>query len=309
MNQSTLISVSVVVLTYKQSDVLDLIIQGLNLQTYAGEIEVIISDDGSPGSVAAKNICVANQSKHKVKYVWHPDVGFRVAAARNNGIRVAQNDLLIFLDGDIIPHSGLIEKHVSHHKQSKQLVAGNRTWVGEFLGTTNLNELADVKPDHPTIIRGERENLYRHELLRSSNPWRACFGANLSVMRSPLIYFDERFVGWGPEDAEFCYRLCMKHDFTPIYDESIGSFHLESPYAVGNVFRKNDHASIVNYIRNTFLFYDKCPGLGLTDVFLGFPKLKLNKDTNIWSVIPRSKIGNFNIEVAVKTARRWTESN
>jgi glycosyltransferase involved in cell wall biosynthesis len=309
MSSDALTSVSIIVLTYKQPDVLDLIIQGLNLQTYGGNVEVIVSDDGSPETTVAKNIRAIKKSRYRTKYVWHPDSGHRAATARNNGIREAQNELLIFLDGDIVPHSELIEKHASHHRDSKRLVAGNRIWLGELRGGETLKELAKIRPEPITVTRGQKENLLRHELLRSSHPWRACFGANLSVMRTSLIYFDERFVGWGPEDAEFGYRLCVKHGFTPIYDETIGAYHLESPGAVGNIFRKNNHKEIVNYIRNTFLFYDECPGLELEEVFFGFRRLNLNVSTNIWSIIPRNEGDEFNLKTAVETARRWVESN
>ncbi len=309
MNLNTPMSVSVIVLTYKQPEVLDLIVQGLNLQTYGGDTEIIVSDDGSPKITVAENIRVVNQCKYVTRYVWHPDVGYRAAMARNNGIREAKNELLIFLDGDIVPCPGLIEKHVAHHHGSKQLVAGNRIWLGEFRGSKNLTELTSFTPDTAAILHGEKENLFRNELLHSHHPWRACFSANLSVMKSSLVYFDERFIGWGPEDVELGYRLCVKHGFTPIYDESIMAYHIESPDAIGNVFRKGNHEAIVNYIRNAFLLYDQCPGLDAKEVFFGFPRLKLDTNANAWRIIPRSEIGELDLETLVQAARRWLESN
>jgi glycosyltransferase involved in cell wall biosynthesis len=309
MNSNAPMSVSVIVLTYKQPEVLDLIIQGLNLQTYGGDTEIIVSDDGSPEITVAENIRAVNRCKYATKYVWHPDIGYRAAMARNNGIREAKNELLIFLDGDIVPCPGLIEKHVAHHRDSKQLVAGNRIWIGELKGSKSLTELANIVPEPAAILHGEKENVLRNELLRSPHPWRACFSANLSVMKSSLVYFDERFVGWGPEDAELGYRLCVKYGFTPIYDESIRAYHLESPDAVGNVFRKGGHEAIVNYIRNAFLFCDQCPGLDPEEIFFGFPRLKLDANTNVWKVIPRSDVGEFNLKALAQTARRWLESN
>jgi glycosyltransferase involved in cell wall biosynthesis len=302
-------SVSVIVLTYKQAEVLNLIIQGLSQQTYSGDMEVIVSDDGSPWSVVGKNIATLNRLKCPSKYVWQPDLGYRASVARNNGIRASQNDLLIFLDGDIVPCPELVEKHVEQHIIPNRLVAGNRTWIGEIKQVHNFNQLKQIVPDRIAIARGEKEHLVRLELLNSANPWRACFSANLSIRRNPDVWFDPNFVGWGPEDAEFSYRMCVKHHLTPVYDGSIGSYHLESPDAVGNVFRKNDHESIVNYIRNTFRFFDNCPGLELEEVFYGFPRLCLDRKKNIWTVVPRTKVDNINLREIVDLARDWMQSH
>lgn len=305
MNCEKSISVSVVVLTYKQTEVLNLIMQGLNLQTYAGNVEVIVTDDGSPENIAIQNIAVLKQLRLQSKYVWQPDVGYRASAARNNGIRVAQNDLLIFLDGDIVPHPDLIEKHVEQHKIRGRLVAGNRTWIGEVSGLRTLEELKQVSPDGAAISRGKKENVIRNVWLKSAHPWRACFSANLSIRRHPFVLFDERFLGWGPDDAEFCYRMCKMHGLSPIFDESIGAYHVESPDTVANVFRKNTHVSIVNYIRNTFHFFDSCPGLALEEVFYGFLRLQLNEETDTWSVIPKNEVNDANLQTIVKLARDW----
>ena len=302
-------SVSIIVLTYKQTEVLNLVIQGINQQTYTGDMEVIISDDGSPESIVEKNKAVLRQSKNPVKYVWQPDLGYRASAARNNGIRVAQKDLLIFLDGDIVPCPELVERHVVQHGLSNRLVAGNRTWIGEIVGINTFQELVNINPQLVAVKRGQKENAFRYELLHSPYPWRACFSANLSVRRLPIVSFDDRFVGWGPDDAEFSYRLCVKHGFTPIFDETIGSYHLESSDAVGNIFRKNNHESIVNYIRNTFLFYDECPGLKIEDVFCGLTRLRHDKVSNTWMVISQSERQDCNLDVVVEFAREWLRSN
>ncbi|MFN7161175.1 MAG: glycosyltransferase [Candidatus Gracilibacteria bacterium] len=302
-------SVSAVVLTYKQPDVLNLIIQGLNQQTYRGIMEIIVSDDGSPETVVKENISNIKKSKHDIKYVWQPDHGYRAAAARNNGIRVATNELLVFMDGDIVPHKDFIEKHVMQHTTSNLIVAGNRTWLGEISNIKTYEELENTVPEDAALKRGKKENIFRKELLKSTHPWRACFSANLSVRKSLEVLFDERFIGWGPEDAELCYRLCVNNGYTPIYDESIGAYHLESPDAVGNIFRKNNHNAIVNYLKNSFLFYDKCPGLELEEVFFGLKRLKLDETNMIWSVVPHSESSKIPLIELVKISRAWLQSN
>lgn len=309
MNSAFHLSVSVIVLTYKQPEILNLIVEALNNQSYAGKAEVIISDDGSPQSCVSQNRLALSKLKYPYKYVWQPDLGHRAAAARNNGAYAAKNDLLIFLDGDMVPFPELIEKHVQQHDVPNRLVAGNRTWLGEIQGIHSLEALWSATPEPLAIRRGEKENQLRHEWLNSSNPWRACFSSNLSVKKTTHTFFDERFIGWGPEDSEFSYRLCVKHGLVPVYDETIGAFHLEHPDAIGNVYRRNDHHSIVNYIKNTFLFYDSCAGLDFEDVFYGFTRLRLNEHSNTWSVVPNAEITEIDLVKKIEQARKWINFN
>jgi len=117
--------------------------------------------------------------------------------------------------------------------------------------------------------------------------------------------FDENFVGWGPEDWEFNHHLCTKYDHTPVYKDDITAYHLETPDAVGNVFRTGAHEEIVMYIKNTFYFFNKCPELPIEEVFFGFPRFVLDASTNRWRVVPRPAPKSYDTKEFVENARRW----
>ncbi|MBW2000426.1 MAG: glycosyltransferase, partial [Deltaproteobacteria bacterium] len=62
--------------------------------------EVIITDDGSPGETAAAVQEMIKGYSYPIKYARQEKAGFRAAASRNNGVRAARGDYLIFLDCD-----------------------------------------------------------------------------------------------------------------------------------------------------------------------------------------------------------------
>ncbi len=159
--------------------------------------------------------------------------------------------------------------------------------------------------DEKSRQREATERRRRKAWLASAHPWRACFSGNVSVDWSPEVYFDENFVGWGPEDWEFNRRLCIEHGYTPIYRDDITAYHMETPEAVGNVFRVGTHEEIVRYMENTFYFFGKCSELPLGEVFFGFPRFTLDDATNTWRVVPRPDPDSYNLEEVVERSKRW----
>lgn len=221
---------SIIVVVYNQSKTLSLILKSLLSQAFKGRYEVIISDDGSNASLFSQFRNSFNKADIPIKYVWQQKRDYRAAAARNNGIRIAGRELLLFLDGDMVPELDFIAKHVATHNKPKLLVAGNRLWRS-FRGLAhNYNKLPisillnklKFQVVNSMVKKSEyRESQRRLEWLSSENPWRGCFSCNLSVRRSEEVYFDENFIGWGPDDQEFAYRLCKINGYTPVYKDDI----------------------------------------------------------------------------------------
>jgi glycosyltransferase involved in cell wall biosynthesis len=89
-------TVSVVIPTYNRPERLGHAIASALGQT-AGDLEVLVVDDGSPGDVARE--IVRNRGDDRLRYVRQPSRR-GVAAARNEGVKQARAPYIAFLDDD-----------------------------------------------------------------------------------------------------------------------------------------------------------------------------------------------------------------
>lgn len=93
--------VTIIIPTYKRSDMLDRAITSVLNQSYK-EIEIIVVDDNDEESVYRKNtekLMGKYDSCSKVRYIKHKK-NINGAAARNTGIKVANGAYIGFLDDD-----------------------------------------------------------------------------------------------------------------------------------------------------------------------------------------------------------------
>src|SRR6476619_1563465 len=102
--------VSVIITTYNQPEQLEKVMWG-----YAGQrgakFELIIADDGSSPATTEVIDRVAAQSGLDVLHIWHEDSGFRKTEILNRAIVAAQEEYLIFSDGDCIPRDDFVATH------------------------------------------------------------------------------------------------------------------------------------------------------------------------------------------------------
>jgi len=97
---------TVVLATYRRSEVLDVVLHGLAAQRGAS-FEVIVADDGSGEEVA--RVVERWRSRLDLKHVWQPDEGFRKARVLDLAALAADSDYLVFLDGDCVPRQGFMQ--------------------------------------------------------------------------------------------------------------------------------------------------------------------------------------------------------
>lgn len=135
------IDASLVLLHYNQSNCLRKTILALEQQKTDKTFEVIIADDGSNFKNLLEVENIIKTSSLPIQLVWQQDLGFRAAKARNNGIMLSRSDLVILADGDNIPNSDFIEKHILAHKNSDNTICtGSRIWKSEAeLNEQNVN--------------------------------------------------------------------------------------------------------------------------------------------------------------------------
>jgi GT2 family glycosyltransferase len=209
-----------VVLTYNRSDALLAVLRALAPQCARDE-EVVIADDGS----RAEHVQALRQGLPvfpcPVRHVWHPDVGFTAARARNLGASQAQADYLVFMDGDCVPNA----RFARHHRalaQPRHFLNGSRVLLSESLskrvvrGEIRLPELGIFQ--WLRLRAAGDVNKLTHLLYWPGAPgrvqtafqWKGIRSCNFGVWYrdfEAVNGFDESFSGWGHEDADLVLRL------------------------------------------------------------------------------------------------------
>lgn len=184
--------------------------------------EAVVADDGStPENAAAIRAGFAGLP-FPVRYVWQPDQGYRLAAARNNAIRHAGGDYLLMLDCDILLMPDAVGRHLRAACPG-HFLAGNRAWVSEADTRNFLRGPGDAPALAGLWNRADRRHLARCHRQFLRNAWlRRCgvarrnkpkiLGCHFSLFRADaerINGFDENYEGWGLEDDDFATRLHM----------------------------------------------------------------------------------------------------
>ncbi len=253
--------------------------------------EVIVCDDGS-NSMIRDLICAAHHSSRlDLRYIWQPDRGFRLARSRNNGIRCAQGEILVFVDGDSWLRPFFLREHWDAHRDGRRLVSGGYQEVelSEESVPADYAVLFDrIPPPEQVDLSGWRM------WTGADRPWMACSGGNLSVRRSDAIAisFDEGFQGWGSEDRDFAFRL-YGAGVMPHVLERTGLVHLRlNDQAIDwNPTKGGSHHSIVAALEGKLYLYRKYPNGEMSPSLQLVQFCHLNEITYAWEVgPPRSDI-------------------
>jgi glycosyltransferase involved in cell wall biosynthesis len=218
MHESDLISL--VVTTYNRSDALELVVNALQHQTDTN-FEIIIADDGSNLEHRTLIARIGQASSISFKHVWHPDVGFTASKVRNLGVANARGKYIILLDGDCVHEMDFVSRHRSLREEGT-FVNGSRVLLSELFTHQLLSETPQIASRSSLFwlrqgLRGNsnklapRLRLPDFALRRQKRfVWKGIRSCNMGVWRSDyeaVNGFDETFVGWGHEDADFVLRL------------------------------------------------------------------------------------------------------
>lgn len=212
--------ISFIVLTYNRTDALLAVLRSLARQCNQHH-QVIIADDGSRQEQVQMLLERCPMFQCQVLHVWHPDVGFTIARARNLAASHATGEYLVFLDGDCIPNRAFVAQH-ERLAEAGYFVNGSRVLLSQRLTADVINKALDL-PIQPAYfwlrarLRGDCNKLlhllgWPRKLFRVKKTfeWRGIRGCNLGVWEKDFLNvngFDESFEGWGHEDADFVLRL------------------------------------------------------------------------------------------------------
>lgn len=212
--------VSLVITTYNRSDALLAVLSALTRQSDR-HFEVIVADDGSSEEHRRRIVESAAAKALKAVHVWHPDAGFTASKVRNRGVAAARGNFIIFLDGDCVPENDFIARHRSLASPGC-FTNGSRVLLSPALTQRVIDGDATVDGRGPGFwlarrCKGEASKLtgllrlpdgaFR---IRQKFSWRGIRSCNMAVWKhdfESVDGFDETFVGWGHEDADFVLRL------------------------------------------------------------------------------------------------------
>ena len=244
-------TISVIIPTYNRVNELIKTLNALEEQTLSKErFEVIIVDDGSTDSTAERVKGFIQSSSLNIKYFYQENK--KPAAARNLGIKMSVNDLILFLGDDTTPDKDFLKVHLDTHNakntDQKLAVLGYTTWPIDYHITPFLE-----------FINGYGSQ-FGYELIKDGEVvnFSLFYTSNISLSRNLLncldYYFDENFKIAGWEDTDIGYRL-QKKGMSILYNANAKTYHYHKMDILS--FCKRQY----NIGRFARLMYDKHPEL------------------------------------------------
>lgn len=176
-------TLSVIIPTYNRKVILEKALRALAQQTLPPEqYEVIVIDDGSTDGTGS----MIEGLRVPYRLIYRRQERGGPASARNHGLRLAQAELIVFIDSDIVVSVEFLSAHLAAHTEP------NLIGHGPVIHTDNL--------DDPTSAT-----------MKITDISRAFFATGNASIRKEHLFaaglFDEDFVEYGWEDLELGIRL------------------------------------------------------------------------------------------------------
>tara|TARA_R110002110_G_scaffold415044_2_gene647667 strand:+ start:10542 stop:11390 length:849 start_codon:yes stop_codon:yes gene_type:complete len=239
-------SVSLVITTYNWPEALEQVLESIQHQRPWGtSLEVIIADDGS--TQETRNLIEAWRKRLSCPliHVWQPDNGFQAARIRNLAVKQAQNQYIIFIDGDCILSPQFLNRHMVL-AEKKWFVSGNRVLLSQKFSQAVLKYKMSLchfgfkdwlNAWHQTFTNKLWPNLYiSNHCFRKlyKKRWTGAKTCNLGMWRDDFLTvkgFDEGFQGWGFEDSDLIVRLINNGTYHKNGRLAVPVYHLWHPDA------------------------------------------------------------------------------
>lgn len=217
-------AVTVIISVYNKWEWVELVLTGLEIQSFT-DFEVVIADDGSGTAFIDALKKYSAVSPLSVRHVWHEDKGFRKTRILNGAVKAAKGDYLVFVDGDCVPDRHFVADHWQN-RQTNTILAGRRVnlspAVTASLTAARIREgfmsspafygqvwLDNFRKRGKHAEKSLRLPYFLHRLLPEKS--RGILGCNFSLYRDDLLQingFDMRYEApaFG-EDTDIDQRL------------------------------------------------------------------------------------------------------
>lgn len=239
---------SVLITTYEDDLRMEITLRAFTRQVTTQPFEIIVVNDGGRSDTEAmlhrvwddySKIIPATPSLIALHYYYlnPPSSDFRLAQARNLGLRHITTQQTIVCDCDTAPNPSMVEAHMQAFDRQHVLVGVRKHVRREAVEqVTNPAEC-----DHAWLfknayqdddrVNGVNPTLRQRYLGISdySRPWEVTWGCNFSFpteRATSIGGFDEEFIGWGGEDEDLARRLFRQGArFKPLPESYV--YHLD----------------------------------------------------------------------------------
>ena len=204
--------VSLIIAYYKNINSLNLILESLKLQSNLN-FEVIIAEDDN--DVATKNY-VKEKSLTLPYTLMHvcqlEDKGFRKNQMLNEAISVSNGELIVFIDGDCIPHKHFIKEYLNNASE-KKILFGRRVMLSKIVSDNLLNTINFKHLSFINLIKSKSKHIEEALYIPFGFALKkkALCGCNWGILKKHLVEvngFDEDYQRAGVgEDVDIEWRL------------------------------------------------------------------------------------------------------
>ncbi len=204
--------ISLIIAFYKNFDNLSLIFKSLKNQTFK-DFEVIVAEDDNNESTGNFIKKFSDYFKFPIKHVFQNEkIGFRKNKILNKAVMIANGEILVFIDGDIIVNKNFLKTY-SKKVLPKVVCFGRRVMLDRKLSeklliTQNLRLLSLFH----ILFSGSKQKKYCFYIPNFSKKRKnGLIGCNWGIRKDDLLAlngFDEDYVTAGVgEDVDIEWRI------------------------------------------------------------------------------------------------------
>jgi len=210
--------ISLIINTYNRTDFLEKSLTSIVAQSVLPD-ELIIADDGSSEDLVGVIKKYKKKINIPIKFVTQADSGFRLARCRNNGVREASGEFLIFIDQDLIFTKDFLKTFRENRKENHFTVGWPIRSTEEQLKKLAFDNIENCNFAHiftnqqvaKVKKQFRKDRTYRilnnMKLRKHGTKFR---GGVVGIFKDDYIKingYDENYIGWGNEDDDFGRRL------------------------------------------------------------------------------------------------------
>jgi glycosyltransferase involved in cell wall biosynthesis len=251
---------SVVICTYNKAESIQAILTSLNALQGKELFEVQLIIDGATDNTLERVLAVEKD----YEFYYHEIPNSGLTGARNFGIDQSNGNYIIFCDDDVIFNpSFMTTLHCSVQRHPDRVHIGDiinidkkhtpKVLLDVFKNKLDYINLQDLKSDQ--VFFDGIKKLYHFEgQYKDFSPsvwWAVVTGGNLCIPKKyfkEIGYFDPTIQGWGPEDADLCYRF-FKKGIKAVFNRYNYLYHLD---------HDRDHKKIMDtMLKNAIHFIKK----------------------------------------------------